>query len=129
MTLTKIVFDEDYQMVINIPEESNPVSLIISDELDAAYEPLSNSFQKKIIEFINKSNVWYPLAHERINKEFSKDIASQLMNIYILSEEDNKNTIFGLLYRIEEDVEHGRGIKITDDMKIIEYGIGDIAIY
>ena len=51
------------------------------------------------------------------------------MNIYILSEEDNKNTIFGLLYRIEEDVEHGRGIKITDDMKIIEYGIGDIAIY
>lgn len=129
MTLKKIVFDEDYQMVINIPEESNPVTLIISDELDAAYEPLSNSFQKKIIEFINKSNVWYPLAHERINKEFSKDIASQLMNIYILSEEDNKNTIFGLLYRIEEDVEHGRGIKITDDMEIIEYGIGDIAIY
>ncbi len=69
------------------------------------------------------------MAHERINKEFSKDIASQLMNIYILSEEDNKNTIYGLLYRIEEDVEHGRGIKITDDMKIIEYGIGDIAIY
>lgn len=128
MTFSKIVFDDHYEMIINIPEQDQPVTLSISDDLDAAYKPLSKIFQEKIIDFLNKSSTWYDLGKKKINHEFSKDTPSRLLTIYILSENLEEDIIFGLLYRIEEDIEHGRGIKITSNMEIIEYGIGDVAI-
>ncbi|KPN70569.1 hypothetical protein [Neisseria sp. 83E34] len=119
---------EDFETEITIPEETNEITLVISDGLDSAYELLSREFKDRIVNFINNSASWYPIAHERINQEFSSSIDSKLLSVYILSEMSDSTLIFGLEYHIEEDREHGRGIKITENMEIIEYGLGDVAI-
>lgn len=52
----------------------------------------------------------------------------QLMAIYLLSEQTSSDLIFGLLFRVDAEVEHGRGMKISlEEMIIIDYGDTDRA--
>lgn len=52
----------------------------------------------------------------------------QLMAIYLLSEQTSSDLIFGLLFRVDAEVEHGRGMKISlEEMTIIDYGDADRA--
>lgn len=92
--ITKLSFDEDYQMLINIPEEYDTVILSISNDLDAAYEPINKKFENKIIDFIDNSNVWYSKMQNRINYEFPKRVKSRLLSINILSEDYENDIIF-----------------------------------
>ena len=39
-----------------------------------------------------------------------------------------RSFIVGLMFRVEQDVEHGRGMKISiNSMEIIDYGLADVA--
>ena len=52
----------------------------------------------------------------------------QLMAIYLLSEQISSDFIFGLLFKVDTEVEHGRGMKISlEGMTIIDYGDADRA--
>ena len=50
------------------------------------------------------------------------------MTIYILSEQNVNSIIFGLLFRVEIDIEHGRGLKMDGEtLKILEYGTAEVS--
>lgn len=121
-------FNDDKQMEINIPEQDESISLEISDELNAFDEDLSDEYKDKIIEFINNSIIWFKEISNKIKDDLG-DNKFRLMTIYILSEQDADSIIFGLLFNVDVDKEHGRGAKIDgNSLKIIEYGLADVAI-
>lgn len=121
-------FNDEQQMEINIPEQNESISLEISDELNAFDEELSNDYKNKIINFINDSNIWFKEISNKIKDDLGDD-EFRLMTIFILSEQDETNIIFGLLFNVSADREHGRGAKIeSSSLKIVEYGLADVAI-
>ena len=126
MKTNDINFDEDLEMTVCIPEQPDAVRLAISDHLDAAAENLGGAYKEKIIRMIHDSSIWYPKAQEKILSDLS--IPGRLMVIYLLSEQGDSDFVFGLLFRVEKDAEHGRGMKISlGSMEILEYGLGDAA--
>ena len=67
-------------------------------------------------------------ANQRLNKEFSETNNFRLLQIILLSEYSDPEFIVGLMFRVEQDVEHGRGMKISlEEMTIIDYGDADRA--
>jgi hypothetical protein len=127
MDASNIIFDSDLTMLININQQSDEINLKISDSLEASEEALSFPYKERIATFINSSDVWHKLALEKLVKE-EKNVIARLMTIYILSEQNVESLIFGLLFRVEHDIEHGRGMKISGgNFEIFEYGLGDIA--
>lgn len=128
MDSSDIKFDSDLTMVIEIKEEPDSVSLEISDALYASEEELQISYKKEIAKFVNLSATWYPLAIEKIKSEDSEPGEIELLTIYILSEQNSDSMVFGLEFRVDIDIEHQRGMKIDGEtLKILEYGIGDVA--
>lgn len=126
MNIDDIKFNDDLEMKLFIPEQKDSIRLVISDDLALSEEVITNKYKEKIINMVRTSAYWYDLAEKRIFSEIS--MMGQLMAIYLLSEQSSSDFIFGLLFRVEADVEHGRGMKISlEDMKIIEYGEADIA--
>lgn len=50
------------------------------------------------------------------------------MAIYLLSEQTDADFIFGLLFGVKADSEHGRGMKLRlDPLEILDYGLADVA--
>ena len=89
-------------------------------------EIMANDYKEKIIHMLRLSAYWYELAEKRIFSELS--MMGQLMAIYPLSEQTSSDFIFGLLFRVDAEVEHGRGMKISiEGMPIIDYGDADRA--
>ena len=87
-------------------------------------EVMANDYKEKIVHMLGASAYWYELAEKRIFSELS--MTGQLMAIYLLSEQTSSDFIFGLLYRVDAEVEHGRGMKISlEEMTIIDYGDTD----
>lgn len=128
MNSSEIEFDSDLTMDINIDQQQQSVILEISDSLAVSEEELQISFKQKIANFINSSKTWYPLSIERIFNEDSKQAKPKLMTIYILSEQNVNSIIFGLLFRVEIDIEHGRGLKMDGEtLKILEYGTAEVS--
>ncbi|MBN6065166.1 hypothetical protein HYE66_01635 [Aggregatibacter actinomycetemcomitans] len=126
MDIHDIKFDSSLEMKVFISEQKDSVRLVISDDLALSEEEMSNEYKKKIIKMLESSAIWYRLAEERIFSEIS--MQGQLMAIYLLSEQNSADFVFGLLFRVEADIEHGRGMKVLfDDMKIIEYGDAEVA--
>lgn len=110
------------------------VSLCFSDELEfiSNLPRLPLDYEKRIIEFLEKHDIWYKYVVDRMEKEFNSKAIYELTNIYILSEPQAKNLVFGLGFWVSEDIEHGRGIKIEvldDGFKILEYGLFEIISY
>jgi len=125
-------------MQASIKSQNQRINLILSDSLEAAEETLRQAYLKKIQNFLDSSYDWYDLAVGEIKGAFVKsggatggmhgDSAIRLMSIYVLSEQDDERMVFGLLFRVEFDVEHGRGMKMYgDNYEIFEYGLGDVA--
>jgi|SRR5678815_3873350 hypothetical protein len=123
-----IKFNAKLQMPVKIAQEQKPVLLEISDSLDAAEEKLRRPYKDKIAKFVDSSASWYPLAIEKIKEETPDPGKTRLLQIFILSEQDADSMVFGLEYRIDADVEHGRGLKIDGEtFEILEWGIGEVA--
>ena len=126
MNLEAIKFDDDLEMSVFIPEQHDSIRLVLSDELALADEVMSNDYKEKIVHMLGASAYWYELAEKRIFSELS--MMGQLMAIYLLSEQTSSDFIFGLLFRVDAEVEHGRGMKISlEEMAIIDYGDADRA--
>lgn len=124
-------FDENFEMNINISEEKQVVSLTIADYLNVIDElpNLPLEYEKRIIKFLENSKIWYANAVSKIKQETDiKNIDYKLLTIFILSEPDKKELIFGLEFGSSFDVEHNIGMKIKEkDYSVIEYGTGDVA--
>ena len=89
-------------------------------------EVMANDYKEIIVHMLGSSAHWYELAEKRIFSELS--MMGQLMAIYLLSEQTSSDFSFGLLFRVDAEVEHGRGIKISlEEMAIIDYGDADRA--
>lgn len=128
MIASDVVFDSDLAMPLKFNQQSESVIMEISDSLDASEQTLFFSYRQKIADFINSATAWYPLSINRIIGEIGVSGAIRLMRIYVLSEQDQESIDFGLLFRVDFDVEHGRGLKINGGtLNIIEYGLGEIA--
>lgn len=126
VNLESIIFDDDLEMSVFIPEQQDSIRLVLSDELALADEVMSNDYKEKIVHMLRASAYWYELAEKRIFSELS--MMGQLMVIYLLSEQTSSDFIFGLLFRVDAEVEHGRGMKISlEEMAIIDYGDADRA--
>lgn len=124
-------FDENFEMYIKISEEKEVISLTIADYLNVI-DKLPNlplEYENRIIEFLESSKIWYTNAVSKIKEETNiKNIDCELLIIFILSEPDEKELIFGLEFGSSFDIEHNIGMKIKEkDYSVIEYGTGDVA--
>lgn len=129
MKHTDIVFGPNLKLSLKIEQQPEPITLVLSDALEAPEQTLDLSFKKRIADFVNSSSVWYLACVHRISEESSSNnVTARLMRMYILSEQDDYPLVFGLSFRTELDAEHGRGFKISeDDFSVLGYGAADIA--
>ena len=89
-------------------------------------EVMANDYKEIIVHMLGSPAHRYELAEKRIFSELS--MMGQLMAIYLLSEQTSSDFSFGLLFRVDAEVEHGRGMKISlEEMAIIDYGDADRA--
>ncbi len=136
MKANDISFNENFYMSIFSEYLNKNIHLNISDELDTSEEELTDEYREKIVNFVNNTPQWYGITCDSIiawvKNVYKIDIHLQdieLMGIYILFEQ-NEHELFGLIFRLEFDIEHGCGIKIKiNDGKyeIIETGTGEVA--
>ncbi|MBN6073718.1 hypothetical protein HYE60_00235 [Aggregatibacter actinomycetemcomitans] len=128
MEIKEFHFDDDLEMVIHIPQQKDEVILAISDELDISTDNLTEEYKQKINLMLSQLDQMLLVANQRLNKEFSETNNFRLLQIILLSEYSDPEFIVGLMFRVEQDVEHGRGMKISiNSMEIIEYGLADVA--
>jgi len=124
MNKNDIMFDEDYCLNdIYIDEEVNPITLEILDSLYAADEVLQDDYKERIADFINSSKKWFPIAYEKIVSEIGNADGLRLMKIFVLFEQNQSNSLFGLSFNLDFDREHGRGMKLDgDNFAVLKYG-------
>lgn len=129
MTESEVVFDADHSIFnVNISAQSKTIILKISEDIDAAYELLESSYQKKIADFINASGGWFPVAVNAIRKDVSNIDGLELTTVFVLSEQNSNESVFGLLFELDADEEHGRGLMMSgEDFHIIKYGDASVA--
>lgn len=136
MKANDISFNERFYMSIFSEYLNKNIHLNISDELDASEEELTDKYREKIVSFVNNTPQWYGITCDSIiswiKNVYKLDVHLQdieLMGIYILFEQ-NEHELFGLIFRVEFDIEHGCGIKIKINegkYEIIEIGTGEVA--
>jgi hypothetical protein len=130
--ISEIVFDENLFMECTVEGQIEPISLALSDGLNAATEILSDQYKMQIINFLNKSLLWLPIATEAVNKwgmETYSQIANEieLVTVYIRFEQ-NDPPQFGLEFRPDYDIEHGCGMKISgNNFDVWKLGSADVA--
>ncbi len=86
----KIVLDENFGTYVTIPEASRKIWLEVSDDLEISEfaSNLPNSYESKIHELLEKSEVWFYKAEEKVFQEFGEKIPLELLGIHLLSEDD-----------------------------------------
>jgi hypothetical protein len=124
MDSSDIIFDDEYCMYgIPINGQTEPVCLEISDGLYAADELLRGDYKSRIADFLNSSKAWFPIAFDKITSDVGNSDGLRLMTIYVLFEQNQKNSLYGLLFNLNCDREHGRGMMINgENFKIEKYG-------
>ena len=128
MQPNELNFDDDRSTQIKLPEQEKPLTLTISDSLNAYDEEITSGYKKRISEFLNSSNIWFKVCVDKLRKDLNAGSDYRLMEIFILSEQNSISMIFGILFNVSGDKEHGRGFKINEkDFSIIEYGLSDVA--
>ena len=75
----------DFETLVEIPGEGQ-VRLILSDDLDAAYVPLSPEMTARIAEALEEAPEWLAVARERIREEFPDGEVPELTSVCVLSE-------------------------------------------
>ena len=137
MKVCDLQFDEDLETSVFISALKKKVRLVLSDDLEASEQQLSEEYKQKIVQFLEEISIWYNKTIDAVkqyadNKYSIKDISDsdiELMAIFILFEQDEP-TLFGLSYRTEFDVEHGCGIKLkgnNQQFEIVEIGCAGVA--
>ena len=72
----------------------------------------------------------YPLAVKRIKDEFNGDVDSRLVGLNILTDETQKEFIFGLNFDVSKDEEHGRGLQMSfPSFEIIKHGDAEASMF
>ena len=128
----KIVLDENFGTYVTIPETTRKVWLEVSDDLEISEfaTNLPNSYESKIHELLEKSEVWFHKAEEKVFQEFGERIPLELFGIHLLSEDDEPDFIFGLVFGSPRESEHGIGLKMSlNTMDIIDYGDAEVAYF
>ncbi len=136
MKVCDLQFDEDLETSVFISALKKKVRLVLSDDLEASEQQLSEEYKQRIVQFLEEISIWYNKTIDAV-KQYAdgkygiKDVSSndiELMAIFILFEQDEP-ALFGLSYRTEFDVEHGCGIKLKDNnqqFEIVEIGCADV---
>ena len=137
MKVCDLQFDEDLETSVFISALKKKVRLVLSDDLEASEQELTEEYKEKIVQKLEEISIWYDKTTVAVkqyadNKYSIKDISDsdiELMAIFILFEQDEP-TLFGLSFRTEFDVEHGCGIKLKGNdqqFEIVEIGCADVA--
>ena len=137
MKVCDLLFDEDLETSIFLDALKKKVRIVLSDDLEASEQELTEEYKEKIVQFLEEISIWYDKTTVAVkqyadNKYSIKDISDsdiELMAIFILFEQDEPD-LFGLSYRTKFDVEHGCGIKLKDNnqqFEIVEIGCADVA--
>lgn len=137
MKVCDLQFDEDLETSVFIDALKKKVRIVLSDDLEASEQELTEEYKEKIVQFLEEISIWYNKTTVAVkqyadNKYSIKDISDsdiELMAIFILFEQDEP-ALFGLSYRTEFDVEHGCGIKLkgnNQQFEIFEIGCADVA--
>ena len=132
MKVCDLQFDEDLETSVFIDALKKKVRIVLSDDLEASEQELTEEYKEKIVQFLEEISIWYDKTAVADNKYSIKDISDsdiELMAIFILFEQDEP-ALFGLSYRTEFDVEHGCGIKLkgnNQQFEIVEIGCADVA--
>ena len=130
-------FDEELETSIFLDALKKKVRIVLSDDLEASEQELTEEYKEKIVQFLEEISIWYNKTIDAVkqyadNKYSIKDISDsdiELMAIFIRFEQDEP-ALFGLSYRTEFDVEHGCGIKLkgnNQQFEIVEIGCADVA--
>lgn len=137
MKVCDLQFDEDLKTSVFISALKKKVRIVLSDDLEASEQQLSEEYKQRIVQFLEEISIWYNKTIDAV-KQYAdgkygiKDVSSndiELMAIFILFEQDEP-TLFGLSFRTEFDVEHGCGIKLkgnNQQFEIVEIGCADVA--
>lgn len=137
MKVCDLQFDEDLETSIFLDALKKKVRLVLSDDLEASEQELTEEYKEKILQFLEEISIWYDKTTVAVkqyadNKYSIKDISDsdiELMAIFIRFEQDEPD-LFGLSYRTKFDVEHGCGIKLKGNdqqFEIGEIGCADVA--
>ncbi|MBF1444036.1 MAG: hypothetical protein HXN58_10050 [Prevotella pallens] len=137
MKVCDLQFDEDLETSIFISALKKKVRLVLSDDLEASEQELTEEYKQRIVQFLEEISIWYNKTIDAVkqyadDKYGIKDVSSndiELMAIFILFEQDEP-ILFGLSFRTEFDVEHGCGIKLKGNdqqFEIVEIGCADVA--
>jgi hypothetical protein len=137
MKVCDLQFDEDLETSVFISALKKKVRIVLSDDLEASEQELTEEYKEKIVQFLEEISIWYNKTTIAVkqyadNKYSIKDISDsdiELMAIFIRFEQDEP-ALFGLSYRTEFDVEHGCGIKLkgnNQQFEIVEIGCADVA--
>ena len=129
MDAKDVSFDQDYCMYdVLISEQVDPVALELSDSLCAADEELTEGYKELIANFVNDSAKWFNIARNRILRDVEDADGLKLMTVYVLFEQEARSGLFGLLFNLNADREHGRGMKMDGtDYEIVAYGEAHVA--
>ena len=119
MKVCDLQFDEYLETSVVISALKKKVRIVLSDDLEASEQELTEEYKEKIVQFLEEISIWYDKTTVAVkqyadNKYSIKDISDsdiELMAIFIRFEQDEP-ALFGLSYRTEFDVEHGCGIKL-----------------
>lgn len=137
MKVCDLQFDEDLETSIFLDALKKKVRIVLSDDLEASEQELTEEYKEKIVQFLEEISIWYNKTIDAV-KQYAdgkygiKDVSNtdiELMAIFILFEQDEPD-LFGLSYRTEFDVEHGCGIKLKGNdqqFEIVEIGCADVA--
>lgn len=137
MKVCDLQFDEDLETSVFISALKKKVRIVLSDDLEASEQELTEEYKQRIVQFLEEISIWYNKTTIAVkqyadNKYSIKDISDsdiELMAIFIRFEQDEP-ALFGLSYRTEFDVEHGCGIKLkgnNQQFEIVEIGCADVA--
>ena len=137
MKVCDLQFDEDLETSIFLDALKKKVRIVLSDDLEASEQELTEEYKQRIVQFLEEISIWYDKTTVAVkqyadNKYNIKDISDsdiELMAIFILFEQDEPD-LFGLSYRTKFDVEHGCGIKLKGNdqqFEIVEIGCADVA--
>lgn len=137
MKVCDLQFDEDLETSIFLDALKKKVRIVLSDDLEASEQELTEEYKQRIVQFLEEISIWYDKTTVAVkqyadNKYSIKDISDsdiELMAIFIRFEQDEP-ALFGLSYRTEFDVEHGCGIKLkgnNQQFEIFEIGCADVA--
>mgnify|MGYP000942684077 FL=1 len=137
MKVCDLQFDEDLETSIFLDALKKKVRIVLSDDLEASEQELTEEYKQRIVQFLEEISIWYNKTIDAVkqyadNKYSIKDISDydiELMAIFIRFEQDEP-ALFGLSYRTEFDVEHGCGIKLkgnNQQFEIVEIGCADVA--